>query len=151
MHKIHDLKDMLCGELEEYGSKDSLSMDDLKMVDTLAHAAKNLDKIIDAAEGGYSGYSQDGSSGRYSNRSYDRSYDRSYADGSYDGSSCDGSSGDYSGRRGRGSNARRDSMGRYSSAKDPIMVNSLRQMMDQAQDERTRKEFENFIQKIETM
>jgi hypothetical protein len=139
MHKLHELKEMLCGELEELGGKESLSMQDLDLVDKLAHAAKNIDKLIDSAEGGHS---MDGSSGRmYSNRSYDRSYD-----GSYDG---DGSSGDYSGRRGRGSNAKRDSMGRYSGAGN--MVGELKQMMQQAQDERTRREFENFIQKIETM
>lgn len=40
-------------------------------------------------------------------------------------------------------------MGRYSGSGN--MVGELKQMMQQAQDERTRREFENFIQKIETM
>lgn len=99
MQRIKNLKDMLCDELCVYGEKESLTAQDLDVVDKLAHAAKNLDKIIAGPEG----YSMDGHSGRR----YDRSYDgRSYDD--------DGSSGDYS-RRGRGPGAKRDSMGRYSS------------------------------------
>ena len=126
MHAIHDLKEMLCGELEEYGKKETLTMQDLDMVDKLAHATKNIDKIIEYSE----------------NHRMEESSGRMYIDRSYD--SCD-----YSGRRGRGSNARRDSMGRYSTSND--MVYDLRQMMQQTQDEKTRREFENFIQKIETM
>lgn len=140
MHKIKELKDMLCDELEEYGGKDSLSAADLDIVDKLAHTVKNLDKILGESEG----YSMDGYSRRYSGgRSYDRSYDGDY--------SGDDSSGDYSGRRGRGANAKRDSMGRYSGAHTPIMINDLRNLMQKAPDEETRKEFERFIQRIETM
>lgn len=58
--------------------------------------------------------------------------------------------------RGRGRNARRDSMGRYSreggysyGAED--MVQELRELMQDAPDDRTRQEFERFIQKIEQM
>lgn len=98
MQRIKNLKDMLCDELCVYGEKESLTAQDLDVVDKLAHAAKNLDKIIAGPEG----YSMDGHSGRRY--------------GSYDGRSYDddGSSGDYS-RRGRGPGAKRDSMGRYSS------------------------------------
>ena len=46
MHAIHELREMLCGELEEYGSKDSLTAQDLDVVDKLAHAVKNIDKIL---------------------------------------------------------------------------------------------------------
>ena len=100
MHRIKNLRDMLCDELCEYGEKESLTAQDLEIVDKLAHAAKNLDKIISGPED----YSMDGHSGR-------RMYDRSYDDRSYDDSNS--SCGDYS-RRGRGPSARRDSMGRYS-------------------------------------
>lgn len=103
MQRIKNLKNMLCDELCEYGEKESLTAQDLEMVDKLAHAAKNLDKILAGPEG----YSMDGHSGR---RMY---YDRAYDSRSYD-DSPEGSSGDYS-RRGRGPSAKRDSMGRYSS------------------------------------
>ena len=103
MHRIKNLKDMLCDELCEYGEKESLTAQDLDVVDKLAHAAKNLDKILVGPEGhSMDSHSMDG----HSRMSYDRSFDRSY-----DGES----SGDYSCRRGRGPGAKRDSMGRYSS------------------------------------
>ena len=96
MQRIKHLRDMLCDELCEYGERDSLTAQDLETVDKLAHAAKNLDKVIAGPEG------MDGYSGR---RMY---YDRAFDD------APEGSSGDYS-RRGRGPGAKRDSMGRYSS------------------------------------
>lgn len=136
MHKLEQLKDMLCEELEEYASNDKLDMGGLEIVDKLAHAIKNIDKIIDSEEG----YSE----GMYARRS-------SYGDGFYRGDSY-GSYGDsyrgYSSRRGRGRNARRDSMGRYSRAND-MMVDQLRDMMEDSPDDQTRMEFERFIQKME--
>lgn len=86
MHELYELKEMLCKELEEIGGKGELTAGSLETVDTLAHALKNIDKIIENKE-------NDG----YSSRYYDGGV--SYA-------------------RGRGSNARRDSMGRYSSRYD---------------------------------
>ena len=56
--------------------------------------------------------------------------------------------------RGRGAGARRDSMGRYSSdgySGNDEMVSELREMMQDAQDEKTRMEFQKFISKIESM
>lgn len=94
------LKKMLCKELEEYGSSgNKLSAGTLDVVDKLAHACKNVCKIIEADE-----------EMEYS-RAEGGSYRRSYADGSYDGirSYDDGMSRRGSYRR------RRDSMGRYSS------------------------------------
>ena len=54
--------------------------------------------------------------------------------------------------RGRGRNAKRDSMGRYSrrySMDRSDMVDELRTMMDTAPDDRTRMELEKMISKIE--
>jgi len=88
MHALYDLKELLCKQLEEYGKKGEMSAAILERVDMLAHAAKNLDKIIESyEESDYSG--NDGHS--YENR-YSMEDRRSMA-------------------RGR----RRDSMGRYSS------------------------------------
>ena len=68
---------------------------------------------------------------------------------------------DHSYARGRGSyargrNARRDSMGRYSREQGYSMANDgmimeLRELMQDAPDERTRMEFQKFIRKIEQM
>ena len=92
------LKKMLCKELEEYGSSGNrLSAGTLEVVDKLAHACKNVCKIIESEE--EMGYSGEGSS-RGSYRGSSRgSYRGSYDGGSYEGGSY---------RR------RRDSMGRYS-------------------------------------
>ena len=61
MHKLIELKEMLCRELEEYGERDNLDVGGLDVVDKLAHAIKNIDKIIEA----------DSDSGRsYRERSY---------------------------------------------------------------------------------
>lgn len=119
MHKLETLKDMLCRELEEYGDRDNLDIGGLEVVDKLAHAIKNIDKIIEADDEKYSGRGRmdDG-------RSY---YDRSYDDRSY-----------------RGRNRKRDAMGRYSSAED-----DLRRLMDNAPDEQTRKELERMMQRFD--
>lgn len=104
MDELYKLKEMLCKELEEYGSKGELTGGTLEVVDKLAHALKNLDKIIEAKEmseeGSYDGSYEGGMSGA-------RGRGRSYAGGSM-------AYGDGSYARGRGRNARRDSMGRYS-------------------------------------
>lgn len=99
MHELYELKEKLCDELKEYGSKD-LSAGTLDVVDKLAHAVKNIDKIIEVYEDEGDGYSS---------RSYPDGMGGSYARdgrGGYRGSSY---------ARGR-MNARRDSMGRYSRA-----------------------------------
>ena len=69
MNELYKLRDMLCKELEEYGSKGEMSAGTLDVVDKLAHALKNLDKIIM--------YKDDGDG--YSGRSYP--YDGSFSRG----------------------------------------------------------------------
>ena len=67
MHKLYELKELLCEELEKYGDKRELSAGSLDVIDKLAHAAKNVDKLIEA---------DDGYSGRYMpDRSYARRRD----------------------------------------------------------------------------
>lgn len=132
MHEIYDLKEMLCKELEEYGKKGEMTAGSLDVVDKLAHTIKNLDKIIETYE--EEGYSNRG--GR--NRSY--AGGRSYRGGSY--------------ARGRGSNARRDAMGRYSSegySRADDMIDQLNDLMEDAPDERTRMEIQKLITKMESM
>ena len=75
MNELHELKERLVDELKDYGKRD-LTGSTLDMIDTLAHATKNVCKIID--DEGYSGnypYSYDGrvyrrdGMGRYSRNS----------------------------------------------------------------------------------
>ena len=122
MHELYELKEKLCDELKEYGRKD-MSAGTLEVVDKLTHTIKNLEKIIENYENEeYSGYYGDSMRGNMDGaRNY--TYRRNY---------------------GRG-----NSYGRYS--RDEHMVSELRDLMNEAPDERTRKEFERFISKIESM
>ena len=129
MHKIYELKDKLCDELEEYGEK-KLDAGTLDVVDKLAHTIKNLDTIIESYEE-EQGYSRD----MYDGMAYE---DR--------GRGMEGRS--YA--RGRTGNVRRDSMGRYS-RDNKMMVHELRELMEEAPDERTKMEFKKFIEKMEMM
>lgn len=138
MDALYDLKDKLCQELEEYGDKE-LSPGSLSTIDSLAHTIKNLDKIIEK-------YEEDDYSGAY----YDGSYDDGNMNRNINGTSRRYSMRRYSGARGRGRNARRDSMGRYSSD-NRMMVDELRDLMNDAPDERTKMEFKRFIEKMEQM
>ena len=152
MEYIEKIKKMLCKELDEYAMKSKLSMADIDVIHKLTDTVKNLDKIeMLEDDGGYS-EARGGMRGR------------SYMHGSsYDDDMM------YSERRGRGRNARRDSMGRYSSdmgssyddysetrmdrrysrddAKDHMM-NKLGEMMTSA-DEEQREILKDAMRKIE--
>lgn len=91
MHTYYDAKEMLHKELADIVKKGELSAGSLETIDKLLNSIKNACKIIM-----YEEYSEDG---------------YSYADGDMDMAN-------YSYARGRGSQARRDSMGRYSSEGD---------------------------------
>lgn len=130
MKELYELKEKLCDELKGYGKKD-LSAGSLDVVDKLAHTVKNLDKIIEAYEEGESGmYPYAYNDGMDTNRSYR---------GSYRGESY------------RGSYAqRRDSRGRYSSEgySRHDLTDKLRDLMDEAPDERTRMEIQKLVDKM---
>lgn len=133
MHELYQLKDKLIDEMKKYSSKD-MSAGTLEIVDKLAHATKNLCKVIEEME-----YSERGGS-------YGMSYDGGMYRGSYargDDMSMDG--GSYA----RGRNARRDSMGRYSRTGE--LASELRGLMSDVRDPNTRSEFERLIEKVERM
>lgn len=50
MHNLYVVKDMLIKELEEFGKKGDLSKQALDVIDKLAHAGKNVAKIIEYCE-----------------------------------------------------------------------------------------------------
>lgn len=139
MHKLQELKEMLCDELEKYSGKD-ITSGTLEVVDKLSHTIKNLDKIIEKYEGESYGYSMN-----YGQNSmnYGGSYGGRSRGESYDGMNRGGTSG--AGRRG----ARRDSMGRYSRGGED-MASELRELMQDAP-ENMRGEFQKLISKIEYM
>ena len=103
------------------------------------YAIANPDRGFSQRNGGMSNARR----GRYSRR------------GSYDGGSYEGSyEGGGSYARGRGRYAKRDSMGRYSSmyyeAADDV-TEKLKELMEEAPDEKTKVEIRKFITKLEQM
>lgn len=146
MHELKRLKENLCKELEQYASRTQLDSNSLNEVDTLAHAIKNINRILEAKEeeeGGSYRMSRDGYSrgtirdgmGQYEyNPQYTR-INESNADGSYrrsmDGGSYRGSY--YDGYSGNG------------------MADELRQIMNNVHDERTRQDLQRFLSKMENM
>lgn len=95
MEYIEKIKKMLCRELEKFSMKAELNVTDLEKIHKLSDTIKNLDKIkmLEEESEGYSEARMGRGGSRYS----------------YDDDMM------YSERRGRGRNAKRDSMGRYSS------------------------------------
>lgn len=132
--KVYDqIKDMLCDELEEIAKKKELTSSNLDVIDKAVDIVKDI-ATIKAMEQEYpsEGYSQDG----YSNGYYPRYPIYMYDDGmSHDGHSF---------ARGRGSNARRDSMGRYADGRSydgysGDTKEELRQLMSRATNDRERE------------
>ena len=125
MHKLHELKEKLMQELEDYSENGKFSKDDVESIKYIASAIDHICNIVEDSD-------------EYSNMYY----------GEDDGPYARGGNRSYA--RGRGRNARRDAMGKYSRANDDI-VEQLRMMMQEAPDERTRQEFQRFIAKVEQM
>ena len=137
--ELKKICDTLNRELEHANEKISraggnITGDDLSYIDRLTHAIKSVKTtmaMMEAEDEGESGY-------------YMPMYGRSYGDRSY-------------GMRDGNSYARRrDSMGRYVSRRggmsyDDGMVEELRDLMDRAPDESTRREFSKLINKLEQM
>lgn len=125
---MHKLIEYVCKELEDLERKSEngkLSMAEIQYGDTLAHFKKNLLKGEEMMGEEYS---------------MDDGYNRSY--------------GMYPRMSGRSYSRRRDNMGRYSRngySMDDGMMDELRDLMNKAPDDRTRQEFQKFIQKMEQM
>lgn len=131
MHELYELKEKLCRELKKYNNEE-VTTNSLDVIDKLSHAIKNMDKIIDKYE------EDEGASYGYNYNSYNRG-GRSYNNGSYS--------------RGRGRNAKRDAMGRYSSegySRHGDVTEQLREMMMDAPNEEIRRDYERVISRIES-
>lgn len=150
MHEIYELKEQLMKELEEYGRKGELSTGSLEVVDKLAHTVKNLCKIIEAYEMEEEGYSTARGGGNL------RSYANQGGGGNQGGGQSNRSGGNMrSYARGRGRNARRDSMGRYSSEGgysygNDEMIEQLNELMEEAP-EQVKRDIQKLITKVESM
>ena len=152
--ELHELCETIKEEIAEANKKiknagGKLSAGDVEYIDKLTHSLKSIKAVMAMME--------DEEEDEYSSR-YPMSYrGRSYRGGSYryDDGIMDGEGRSYArDGRGRGSNAQRDSRGRYSSRMDGYsrhgdVVESLREVMEEAPDERTRQEIQRLIEKME--
>ena len=123
---LHELCETLSEAIRDANEKirssgGKLNAGDTTYIDQLTHALKSVKAVIAMEDEGYSGY-------------YPMSYDN------------------------RRSYARRDSRGRYSGrysregySRGGDMVTELRELMQDAPDERTKDEFRRFIAKVEQM
>lgn len=144
MDVYYDAKDLLKHELHEIIEKGEITGSNLEAIDKILNSIKNTCKIIM-----YEEYAEDG---------------YSYADGDRDMS-------EYSYARGRGRNAKRDSMGRYSSeggysngrrgrysrggysyADDDKhgKIEMLKEMMNEVSSDDERRAISNIIRKMES-
>lgn len=141
MHTYYDAKDMLHKELADIVKKGELSAGSLETIDKLLNSIKNACKIIM-----YEEYAEDGNS---------------YADSDMDMS-------EYSYARGRGTQAKRDSMGRYSNENgyayargrrngrysrrysyDDGKIEMLRDMMQEVSTDDERRALQKIIRRME--
>lgn len=137
MEKLYNLKERLIKELFGYADKASWNASDLDIIKKTASAVDHLCNVIESceeSEGGSSGRMSYGSSymGRDMEPGRDHSFRSSYARG----------------RRG----ASRDSMGRYSGegySRHGDAAEMLREVIEQAPDEQTRRELERIMQKMD--
>lgn len=122
MNAMHDLRDMLCKELDEITMKGGLNGGDLDAVDKLTHSIKSIDTIMAMQE-----------SGSYNNGGYMRNgYNRSYSARQRDS-------------RGRYMTGYRN----YRDGGKEHMMDMLHDMMNDAQDENIRRAIGSAISQIE--
>lgn len=148
---MHKLIEYVCEELESLekkAAKGSMSAAEIEYADKLASLKKNLLKgdMLYEEMGDYSG-AVGGMNTPMMGGSYARGGNTNRGGGSYDGMSY---------ARGRGRNARRDSMGRYSSergySRDAVdMADQLRDLMEDAPDDSVRRDIEKLLHKVEQM
>ena len=136
---MHKLYEYVCDELkdlEKKAEKGNLSMQEVQYADTLAHLKKNLMKADEMIEDEF---------GEYSMSYYPMT---SYAEEG-------GMKGNYSARRiggmsyarGRGTRARRDSMGRYSRASEDFRI-ELEELIEDAPHEQVKQKMRNLMREI---
>lgn len=135
MHELYELKDKLMRELEDYSKNGKFSKEDVEAIKYITSAIDHICNIVEnEEEGGYSG----NMGGSYAYEGMRGGRGRSYARGG----------------RGRGRNARRDSMGRYSSdgysMAESGMIDDLRDMMEDAP-AGAKQKFQRLISELENM
>lgn len=134
MHKLHELKEKLMRELEDYADNGKFSKDDVEAIKYTASAIDHICNILEDVDE----YSNAGGMGM--DRSYmgDMNYPRSHARGG----------------RGRGGRTGANQYGSYNmgySRASENIANELREIMRDAPNDHIRQEINNLAQKVEQM
>ena len=145
--KTYDkIEEMLCDELDEIAKKHELTSSNLEIIDKAIDVIKDISVIREMAKYDSEGYSNDGYSGTY----YDR-YPYYMYEGDAPGNSY---------ARGRGTYAKRDSMGRYSRDSHNDYSNEgysrdtaseLQRMMDNAKNDKEREALRHALSSMRNM
>lgn len=150
MHELYELKEKLLKEFGEYSKNGKFSKEDSEVMKNLSGTIDHICNIIEREED--EEYSQRGSYA-YDNGNVGGGMSGNMGGGSYRGYSRNrGNSYRMSGNsyaRGRGQNARRDSMGRYSRGGD--MVDQLEDLMEDAPNDQIRQQIQQLITQVEKM
>lgn len=137
MEYMHELKEMLCDELEEIAEKGELTAGSLDSIDKLTHSIKSIATVMAMEDADYS-YDNGNMGGM-----------NSYRGGSYRGGSYAqrrNSRGQYS-RRGSYRSGRRGGYSRDDETDKMVM--KLEKMMNETQDQNARQAIEQAISAIE--
>ena len=142
--EMNELFEKLCKELCECGQKE-LNMESLKTIDTLAHAAKNVQKVMEGCEGGsYAYYDEDPRT-----TAMGGSMRGSYGNGSYRMSGKRDSMGRYSRADGGGMSSNGSYARGYSRGGNNV-VDGLKELMYAAPQE-MQSEIQRLIKKLDNM
>lgn len=143
MNDLHELCESISREIADANEKirkagGKLSAGDVDYIDKLTHTLKSLKTTVAMMEAEEDGYSQN-------------NYDGGYNGGNYNGGNSYGYRGGNSYARGRGRNANRDSMGRYSSgySRNGDFVEQLHELMQDAPNDQIRKDIQRLADKVE--
>ena len=131
MHKLYELKEKLMNELEDYADNGKFSKDDVEAIKYTASAIDHICNIVERSDEEYSG-AMDG--GYYTRGGRGGSYARG---------------GRRSSRR-VGANQYGSYAEGYSRASEGIVM-ELRELMNEAPDDRIRHEIQTLIHKVEKM
>ena len=134
MHELYELKEKLMRELEDYSKNGKFSKEDVEAIKYITSAIDHICNIIENED-------------EYSNAGMMSSGPYSYADGGRSGNR--GNRG-RSYARGRGRNAKRDSMGRYSSegGYSYDFKVDLEELMQDAPNERVKMKLREVMQEM---
>lgn len=144
MHKMEELKEMLCEELDKITKKGELSAGSLDVVDKLTHSIKSIDTIMAMEDAGYSnesGYSYARGRGRNARRDSMGRYSRDTMDSSYERGGNRGNQSNAGGSYARGGYSRNDAMDE--------LIDQLHDMEMTMQDEESRRMVQKWIKQAE--